>query len=78
MWDLHGLLSCFIRGCAAATRRPANYHYVMVPATAELTAKLQRKNPSALMTLEELANAPPDFLHICKQVGARFAVAELS
>lgn len=56
----------------------ANYDYIMVPATAELTAKLQRTNPRALMPLEELADAPPDFLQVCKQVGARFAVAELS
>jgi len=30
------------------------------------------------MPLEELAEAPADFLHICRQVGTRFAVAELS
>jgi Fe-S-cluster containining protein len=50
----------------------------MAPATPELAAKLQHTNPGALLPLEELPDAPSDFLQICKQVGARFAVAELS
>jgi hypothetical protein len=54
------------------------YDYIMAPATAQLAAKLQRTNPGALLPLEELPDAPADFLQICKQVGARFAVAELS
>jgi Fe-S-cluster containining protein len=87
MTDLHEPVKCgtctaCCRASSGVVLQPPDvlnaYDYIMAPATAELAAKLQRTNPGALLPLEELPDAPADFLQICKQVGARFAVAELS
>ena len=85
MTDLHEPVKCgtctaCCRASSGVVLQPPDVlnAYIMAPATAELAAKLQRTNPGALLPLEELPDAPADFLQICKQVGARFAVAELS
>jgi hypothetical protein len=87
MTDLHEPVKCgtctaCCRASSGVVLQPPDvlnaYDYIMAPATAELAAKQQRTNPGALLPLEELPDAPADFLQICKQVGARFAVAELS
>lgn len=55
-----------------------SYDYILAPATAELIATLQQGNNSdALFPIEELKDAPEDFMKLAQERGGGFAVAEL-
>ncbi len=55
-----------------------SYDYVMTPAPAVLTDRLQESNPDALLPIEELKNAPQESLKLAQDLGASFFVAGLA
>ena len=76
-----GTCTACCRSSAGVVLQPpdnlGDFDYVIAPATAELVTKLQSTNPDALVSIEELPSAPPDFLQRCRRAGAQYAVAEV-